>query len=1313
MATVRNGIKQNSKIKIAGESVYLGKQVDGMFRVYLDEYIPGAGAKEVAVFKETFSTKPPSIKTCGDAPLVIQGLKHRRDTLNRELGADIQGTAASRQKFVHAQELDLLIKEFEAVHCQPGQAATAIPGRAAVEIGQTLSEEEIRELSRKFAILILHAQKPVAGFEAYTQPAKNVIGRLRSMEKEKEFMDNYKAGGGAIHPILEFILGLGTEGAERYKKLLSEKGVADLLQDIIAAIKFEFSKEQAGHFTENLTEEEPRLKVQEIISRIIFTMKRGEEELEAQDKAAAGLQEQIVRMREEAEQLRKQLALGEGAALERDDLHGQIAGLEKKLRDSGDEAAAEKREKEAVVHQATADNKLKVDKITGLEQDIARVSGELREAEKAKKAAEALVEASKGALGLANQKVAALEPAAARVVELEREIVETKARAVACEGKQAAAAAELEALRAGKSASDLAVAGDAGKLAAAATAEAAAAKSASAELERRLHTLNEELAAEKAETTGLYSQLTSIEGKAKLTEAELAAEKALIEKIRGELGLEKEKVVVAEGHVQAAKAETAAAVQKAQADAAALTREAEKKLAELKGSLEKQHQAAIQVYEEQIRQAGRDYTEKLKAYKGKENEALAAANQRVADLTSQLDALKAQDAAHADQIAKQDKAHAAQLAQKERELEEARATQQALIKKCQEESSAQQTILVDEAVAAADKQLGEIERQLAEKIKEVAKIQAAAAAAVAAAEARLTAATIAKGKECDEQLQKIRAEEEAKLNQALASAGAAAAADRSKAVANATTEEQGKTAAAVAAATLAAEGASAAAIAAATKEKEAAIAAAEKARDDAIRLLKQQHEADLKAINDGKTAEIEAALKQERVEQASKIEQFAAKVLAGSISPEDIAGYADNKPLHNIMQKVDALTKKPSVNTDLCILVYFVSYFMDTMVNPRVSDDPRDMSNELFANIESLLTRVEGRGVSMSDLLKGIQTPLSLANKMKRDTTHPMAYYVQGDQRAFTALYEEYSKSPLNEIRANLVVSDGNVDRRKNFVLPIDQYTVLVKNVAGPTDILKLQMKVYDGVSLPMLSTQAQAQQTTKIGDELKKEHLFTYDSLFLIYLFAAKRFILKQDHSACSLPEGFDKLMVAAPAVSAAAPAPSVSLDSSHLEEMKRLMEARAARGSCDKLRPVIRSGNPKKGIVLSPSLATYLSAAPFCLRDKGEHLTHSSTYMYGSLLTQVNEAWRVKPAGTKPPPGFIETPAKKLEIAGRTDEEGLIDMTGSTFVTEAKQPLFTPGSGKVSKQGAPLQETTLGGSSKLHTRKKGRGKKNTTKKR
>jgi hypothetical protein len=325
-----------------------------------------------------------------------------------------------------------------------------------------------------------------------------------------------------------------------------------------------------------------------------------------------------------------------------------------------------------------------------------------------------------------------------------------------------------------------------------------------------------------------------------------------------------------------------------------------------------------------------------------------------------------------------------------------------------------------------------------------------------------------------------------------------------------------------------------------------------------------------------------------------------------------------------------------------------------------------------------------------------------------------MAYYVQGDQHAFTALYEEYSKSPLNEIRANLVVSDGNVDRRKNFVLPIDQYTVLVKNVAGPTDILKLQMKVYDGVSLPMLSTQAQAQQTTKIGDELKKEHLFTYDSLFLIYLFAAKRFILKQDHSACSLPEGFDKVMVVTPSLPAAAPAPSASLDSSHLEEMKRLMEARAARGTCDKLRPVTRSSNAKKGIVLSPSLATYLSAAPFCLRDRGEHLTHSANYMYSSLLTQVNEAWRVKPAGTKPPPGFIETPAKKLEIAGRIDEEGLIDMTGSTFVTEAKQPHFTPGSGRASAQGAPLVVTNLGGgSSKATTRKKGRSKKNTTKKR
>ena len=1315
MDSVRNGIKQNSKIKIAGESVYLGKQVDGMFRVYLDEYIPGAGAKEVALFKETFSTKPPSIKTCGDADLVIDGLKHRRDTLNRELGADMHNSASSRQKFVHAQELDVLIKEFEAVHCQPGQAVAALPVKTPVAIGQTLSEEEIRELSRKFAILILHAQKPVAGFEAYTQPAKNVIGRLRSMEKEKEFMDNYKAGGGAIHPILEFILGLGTEGAERYEKLLSEKGVADLLQDIIAAIKVEVPKEQAALFTENLKGEEPRLKIQEIISRILLIMKRGEDELLAQDKAAADLQGQIMRIREEAEQIRKQLSLGEGAALERDDLRGQIAGLERGLRDSGDAVAAEKREKEAVVHQATADNKLKADRIISLEQDIARVSGELKRAEEAKKAAEALTQSSRDALGLANQKVASLEPAAKRVVELEAQIATAEARAVACEGKQAAAAAELEALRAGKGAAELAQAGDAGKLAAAttalaaATAEVAKERAAAAEAQKEITRLSGISAAAQTAYGELSTQKQAVEGRAKATEAELAAQRALVEKIRGELGLEKGKVMEADKRLVEGRAEAAEALRRAQVSAAALTQESEKKLEQLKRTLEGQHQAAVQVYEEQIRQAGRDYTEKLKAYKGKENEALTQANQRVAALTSELTALKAQTAT-------KDAAHASKLAEKEREKVAAIQQQQALLKKWQEESVAEQGVFVDQVVKRAEEEHAAFQAQLKQKTEEIIRIQAGAAAALAAAEARLTAATIAKEKECTERVEKIKAEEEAKLNQALAAAGAAAAADRSKAVAAARTEEQGKTAAAVAAATLAAEGASAAAIAAATKAKEAAIAAAEKARDDAIRLLKQQHEAELKAINDGKAAEIAAALKQERVEHSSKIEQFAAKVLAGSISPEDIAGYADNKPLHNIMQKVDALTKKPSVNTDLCILIYFVSYFMDTMVNPRVTDDSRDMSNELFANIESLLTRIEGRGISMSDLLKGIQTPLSLANKLKRDTTHPMAYYIEGDQSAFTALYEEHSKEPLNEIRANLVVSDGNVDRRKNFVLPIDQYTVLVKNVVTSTDTMKLQMKVYDGVSLPMLSTQAHAQQTTKIGDELKKEHLFTYDSLFLIYLFAAKRFVVKQDHSACALPVGFDRVMAmpAAARAPVAVRAPVVKAESPELAEMRKLMEIRAARVSCTKLRPVIRSSDPKKGVVLSPSLATYLSETPFCLRDRGEPLTHASTYMYKSLIDQINDAWRVKPVGTKAPPGFIETPAHTLAIAGRINEEELIDMTGSTFVTEAKQPLFTPGSGKVSTQGAPLKVTTLaGGFIKATTRKKGRSKKNTTKKR
>ena len=1302
-----------------------------MFRVYLDEYIPGAGAKEVTLFKETFSTKPPSIKTCGDAPLVIQGLKHRRDTLNKELAADMHNSASSRQKFMHAQELDVLIKEFESVHCtEPIRGATALPIKAPVEIGRTMSEEEIRELARRFAILILHAQKPVAGFEAYTQPAKNVIGRLRDMEKEKEFMNNYKAGGGAIHPILEFILGLGTEGAEGYEKLLSEKGVADLLQDIIAAIRFDVSKDQAALFTENLSEEEPRLKIQEIISRILQTLKKSDNELLAQDKAAAELQTQIVRLREEAEQIRKQLSLGEGAALERDELRLQIVGIEKRLRDADDEVAAAKREKEAVVHQATADNKLKADKIASLDQDIARVGGELKKAEEAKRAAEALTQASRDALGLANQKVAALEPAAARVTELEGQIAAAKqavaaaeARAVACEGKQAAAAAELEALRAGKGAAELAQAGDAGRLAAAttalaaATAEVAKERAAAAKVQEQLKLLDEEvkrLSGISAAAHELLTQKQAVEGRAKATEAELAAQKTLVEKIRGELGLEKVKVVEADKRLMEGRAEAAEAVRKAQAETAALTQEAQKRLEQLKRSLEGQHQAALQACEEQIRVAGREYSEKLKAYKGTENEALKQVNQQVAALTSQLAALKAQGAT-------KDAQHAAKLAEKEKEKVAAIQQQQTLLKKWEEESVAEQSRFVDEVVKKAEAEHAAFQAQLKQKTEEIIRIQAGAAAAVAAAEARLAAASVAKEKECAERVQKIKAEEEAKLNQALAAAGATAAADRSKAVVTARTEEQGKTAAAVAAATLAAEGASAAAIATATKAKEVAVAAAEKARDDAIRLLKQQHEVDLKAISDGKAADIEAALKQERAQEASKIEQFAAKVLADSIKPEDIASYADNKPLHNIMQKVDALTKKPSVNTDLCILVYFVSYFMDTMINPRVTDDSRDMSNELFANIESLLTRIEGRGISMSDLLKGIQTPLSLANKLKRDTTHPMAYYIEGDQSAFTALYEEHSKEPLNEIRANLVVSDGNVDRRKNFVLPIDQYTVLVKNVITSTDTMKLQMKVYDGVSLPMLSTQAHAQQTTKIGNELKKEHLFTYDSLFLIYLFAAKRFVVKQDHSACALPVGFDKVMAmpAAARAPVAVRAPVVEAESPELAQMRKLMEvraaARAASVGCPVPRPVKISGDPNKGVVLSPSLAKLLSNPPFCLKYKGKSLdddnNNNQRYEYRNLLTLLNEAWRGKPPGTKAPPGFIETSEKKLAIAGRINEEGLIDMTGSTFVTEAKQPLFTPGSGKVSTQGAPLQVTTLGGGFRKNTtRKKGHSKKNTT---
>jgi hypothetical protein len=253
-----------------------------------------------------------------------------------------------------------------------------------------------------------------------------------------------------------------------------------------------------------------------------------------------------------------------------------------------------------------------------------------------------------------------------------------------------------------------------------------------------------------------------------------------------------------------------------------------------------------------------------------------------------------------------------------------------------------------------------------------------------------------------------------------------------------------------------------------------------------------------------------------------KLKDFATKVLAGQAKAADYSG-PENKPLANILGKLDAMGSASS--NDICALVYFVSYFLNTMIKPKLSD--LKLATGLIENIKQAITLTAPESKDLFHLIMAIQPSLLLANKIMpqgADSSGDTMNYFITQRPSIDILKKLFNfKASLSSHTAWRVVrGEKGTDKNMRFYLNKDANNITLLYRTKPTDTKK-EVKTYgiDGI-LEFKSRATTQEEYDDISnlERLNESYYITYDLLFLIFLYASRQYIVNNRASiACTVP--------------------------------------------------------------------------------------------------------------------------------------------------------------------------------------------------
>jgi hypothetical protein len=1137
-------------VVIAGEKVYLDTVSRGLGSVNLTDYAVGESVKHLFI-----PIVPEKYETCDSSLSVfLEGLKHRLHTLQLELPKEKKDRANSvtvRTKLDHMQRLsDYIAKVDKAI-----KACTVVPvDPLSGKLPMQFTEEQLKMLVRKFAVLILHAKEPKPEDRAALNGI--AVNVLTKVETVKNLTPEFEAAHTKPAGFLKTMISLGRLGEAAF--------IQTLFQEFL-----EKTKASTKPFSDALdgSKSAPE-QVTQLIGLILAKVKELEKELAEHAKEAADLQAKV-------ETVTKRLSEAPDSA-ELDALKQQLAactGQKGKLQIDLDEAkaaqgvaavaAAEAAAKaEGRIAKLETDLKIASEKIFGLEGDLAQCHVDSNaETEKVAKlkaeieqlkaqvggipARDAALAAKEAELAAAVGAARAASATAAQEKErLEKQLDEERSRVAGLSGELhglqgalAKAESEAERLKAeGKAAAEGAsktLTGVKGELKAAQDAlgplrqqlhEAEALRtSIQANVERLTRELAEckeasarlrgESEADKREKAALGGRVKSLEAQLAAAKAEAAMKTSEVE-AKSRLLTEKEAELAGKGAKISQLEDELANVKR---DAAATAEGLRRQIAEMSAASEEQRRALNNSCDERIREAVRRANDAFKFELGKRdaqirevtNSGSATAAQITQRFQEELAALRAEIEAKNARIAEVERgkreaiaaATAAAEAEKNRLKGIWDAERDALIKQHAAASGESEKKLAA-AIAAGERKLQEGVAAAEMKCREaLAAADGAAAAKLAAALKGLTdkhaAETAALESEVkrahdalaliEEKLRALMIEKDAAIKKAVADVTAAKEAEFSGQVQAVKDGDDARIRE----------------IKSRKLEEIAAAVEAEKKRvtgefgareqrliaqkDGELAIIKRDAAAALRAAQDAAAAEKARALELAAAEAAAaataaasgakasalaKLQDFAARVIAGHATSDDYVG-SNNAPLRNIIQKIKSMEPK-----DICILAYFVNYFMTHL------DIPNDMQVRLNAFV--------GRVPDLFALITALEPSLLLANKIQPAT--PMRYFIQQDG---VSLVATLSTAEVDARQAFAVVRRGGTFLDMRFYPDTANRRMLLYATDGAVP----QIRQYkNGIIGPSVEDASQPPTSTPIS----------YDVMFLVFLFATRQYVKK-----------------------------------------------------------------------------------------------------------------------------------------------------------------------------------------------------------
>ena len=413
----------------------------------------------------------------------------------------------------------------------------------------------------------------------------------------------------------------------------------------------------------------------------------------------------------------------------------------------------------------------------------------------------------------------------------------------------------------------------------------------------------------------------------------------------------------------------------------------------------------------------------------------------------------------------------------------------------------------------------------------------------------------------------------------------------------------------------------------------------------------------------------------------ARLKTFAASVLAGTAPVLDSSDKA--KPLVNILRKLNA------PQSSVCALVYFVSYFLNKMVRPKL--EGRDVPN-LIDRVKRVVERVGDTPQKLFQLIMAIEPALLLSNKViprgGESVGDTMNYVIT--QKTDTGLFQEVIRECrvlANDVAWRVVRGElGTATSMRFFVtgpktvLFLYRPTVDRSANVQQVELRKKLVRTYSegGVlsSIPAQAASAELQAIieNKDGGSGQAAEYVTYDILFLVFLYATKKYIVtKADDIPCTVPseitnnsilassllEGLPSPAPAAPAP--AAPAPVASSRAPATSQPK-----------CSETRNIQRMyvNLDKNVILLSDDLMRIFSGEPYCFTTEGRPIESKVELSYTDFKAGLDDVVKKFCSGKNPtpfkiPPGFRRDGDKILPIDDRfavssTTRYDLISYTG-----------------------------------------------------